>query len=68
MVLNEETNSWENILPQDIKHNMIVRMFEPDGTPVLYHGEMSEFRVSGNAFQQYIDDEKVWTFCISIEE
>lgn len=32
-------NEWVDINPMDIKTGMRFKMFEPDGTPVLFNGE-----------------------------
>lgn len=55
-------NQWKKINPIDIKKGMTFRMFEPDGTPVMWEW-LSFWEASGDAY--YNEDEIV---CIPYDE
>jgi len=62
-VFNEKTKMWDDILPENIKKGMLIKMFEPDGTEVAYIGENHWFETISDS---YMSDEGYLTFQIRV--
>lgn len=53
-----ENKEWEEILPENIKTGMKLKMFEPDGKELEYFGGRNCFVVISDSYLEY----GVWTF------
>lgn len=63
-------DEWEDVLPQDVKKGMKLRMFEPDGEEVFYGKEKQYFVVLSDSYVYEVSEEDgtVWMFEIETNE